>query len=109
MTARSTPAVSESGRNWLTGAVLILAVSASAIGGVYAKHESRKLFSELQMLNAERDRMEVDWGRLQIEQSTWSTYARVEQVAREKMSMRAPKPEQTHLLSRLDTEKADER
>lgn len=67
------------------------AVLASAIGGVYAKHETRKLFTELQALTAERDRLEVDWGRLQIEQSTWSTHARVERLAREQMGMIDPR------------------
>jgi cell division protein FtsL len=78
---------------------LVLLVMTSAIACVYAKHESRKLFTELQGLIDERDRMEVDWGRLQIEQGTWSTYARVEQVAREKMNMRLPAAEQINLLS----------
>lgn len=79
--------------------VLMLLVMASAIACIYAKHESRKQFTELQRLIEERDRMEVDWGRLQIEQGTWSTYARVEQVAREKMNMRLPRAEQINLLS----------
>jgi cell division protein FtsL len=46
----------------------------------------------------ERDRLEVDWGRLQIEQSTWSSHARVEQLARKEMGMRDPQPEQIRLL-----------
>ena len=49
---------------------LAAAVMVSAIAAVYAKHKSRKLFVELQTLTAERDRLEMDWGRLQIEQST---------------------------------------
>ena len=79
--------------------VLVVAVMASAIGSVYAKHESRKLFTELQELTIERDRLEVDWGKLQIEQSTWSTHARVEQMAREQMDMRAPAPGQISLIT----------
>ena len=78
---------------------LFIAVMASAIAGVYAKHESRKLFTELQKLSNERDQMEVDWGRLQIEQSTWSTYGRVEQLAREQMRMQTPSPESISLLA----------
>lgn len=78
---------------------LIVVVMASAIGGVYAKHESRKLFTELQRLNVERDKMEVEWGQLQLEQSTWSTYARVEQLARESMKMRPPTADEMMLLS----------
>jgi len=90
--------VTESMRNWIYTTTLVMLVMVSAIACVYAKHESRKLFTELQELIAERDRMEVDWGRLQIEQGTWSTYARVEQVAREKMNMRLPNAEQINLL-----------
>ena len=79
--------------------MLVVAVMASAIGSVYAKHESRKLFTELQELTIERDRLEVDWGKLQIEQSTWSTHARVEQMAREQMDMRVPAPDQISLIT----------
>jgi cell division protein FtsL len=78
--------------------MLVLAVMVSAIGCIYAKHESRKLFTQLQMLTAERDRLEVDWGRLQIEQSTWSTHARVEQLAREQMNMQTPSLGQVYLI-----------
>jgi cell division protein FtsL len=59
---------------------------------VYARHESRSQFSQLQSLIAQRDALEVDWGRLQIEQSTWSTHSRVERLARKKMQMRNPAP-----------------
>ena len=79
--------------------VLASLVMVSAIGCIYAKHEGRKLFIELQSLVSERDRLEVEWGRLQIEQSTWSTHARVEQLAREKMGMRDPQPQQVRLLA----------
>lgn len=69
---------------------LVVAVLASAVAAVYAKHENRKLFMELQALTEERDRLEVDWSRLQVEQSAWSTHARVEQLARSEMGMRNP-------------------
>lgn len=78
---------------------LVVTIMASAIGSVYAKHEARKLFTELQALSTERDTMEVDWGRLQIEQSTWSTYGRVEQLARDQMKMRLPPPDHVSLLA----------
>ena len=69
---------------------LVAAVMVSAVAAVYAKHESRKLFMELQALTEQRDSLDVDWSRLQIEQSTWSTHARVEQLARGEMHMRNP-------------------
>ena len=90
--------MSESLRKLIVPVLLACAVMASAIGGIYAKHESRKLFTELQSLNSERDSMEVEWGQLQIEQSTWSTYARVEQLAREDMKMRPPTADEMMLL-----------
>lgn len=77
---------------------LVLAVVVSAIATVYAKHESRKLYSELQVLQRERDRLEMEWGQLQIEQSTWSTHARVERMAREEIGMGEPRPEQLRML-----------
>jgi cell division protein FtsL len=82
----------------LTSSVLTLAVMISAISCVYAKHESRKLFVELQGLAAARDEMQVNWGRLQIEQSTWSAHARVEQLARKQMKMRSPDPADIRLV-----------
>jgi cell division protein FtsL len=48
------------------------------------------LFVELQQLEKERDELNVEWGRLQLEQGAWSAHGRVEQIAREKLSMRIP-------------------
>lgn len=75
-------------------AFLLLAVSvfASAIGVVYSIHQSRKLFVQLQTLQAQRDEMDVEWGRLQLEQSTWATDARIEDLASRKLDMIIPSP-----------------
>ena len=53
----------------------------SALAMIYTKHESRKLFIELEQLTAERDELNIEWGQLQIEQSTWATHARIEKLA----------------------------
>ena len=45
----------------------------SAIALIYTKHESRKLFVELESLTQQRDELNIEWGQLQIEQSTWAT------------------------------------
>ena len=87
-------------RSRLVLGALALAVFVSALAGVYAKHKSRKLFVELQALVAERDRLETDWGRLQIEQSTQGSHARVESIAREKLAMRTPTEEDRNLVAR---------
>lgn len=62
----------------------------SGIGVVYAKHQSRKLFVELVALQRVRDELNVEWGRLQLEQSAWATDGRVEATAREKLGMKLP-------------------
>ena len=74
----------------LVVAVLGAGVMATALGVVYAKFESRKLFVELQSLHQERDAMNVEWGQLQLEQSTWAMNARVEKIAHERLHMSVP-------------------
>jgi len=67
--------------------ILVLAVIASSIGVVYAKHQGRKLFVELQLLGGERDDMDIEWGQLQLEQGTLTTQGQVESAARERLGM----------------------
>ncbi len=67
--------------------VLLLVVVVSAICVVYAKHQGRKLFVELQALENERDAMDVEWGQLQLEQSTLTTQGQVEIAARDRLGM----------------------
>jgi len=75
---------------WAGLPLLWLGVLGSATGAVYCKHRARQLFVELEHLNGGRDELEAEWGRLQIEQSFWSTYAYVENVASSKLQMRIP-------------------
>lgn len=72
----------------------------SALALVYTKHESRKLFVELEALTHERDQLNIEWGQLQIEQSTWSTHARIEQVATEDLSLMRPEPTDIYVIER---------
>ena len=71
-------------------AVLWGAVLASAAGVIYTKHEARALFVELEKRSAERDRLNIEWGRLQLEQSAWSAHGFVEQVASRQLKMTLP-------------------
>ena len=75
---------------WVGMPLLWVSVLASATGAIYCKHRARELFVELEHLNSGRDELEAEWGRLQIEQSFWSTYAYVESVASTKLKMRIP-------------------
>lgn len=69
-------------------APLVAAVIVSALGVVYSTHYSRKLFVELTELKQTRDELNVEWGQLQLEQSTWATQGRIEELAREKLNMK---------------------
>ena len=72
----------------------------SAMALIYTKHESRKLFVELEALTTERDELNIEWGQLQIEQSTWATHARIERVATEELSLARPKPTEIYVIER---------
>jgi cell division protein FtsL len=71
-------------------AALWLAVLASSVQVIYARHKAREVFVRLEQLNAERDSLDMDWGRLQLEQSYWSSHAFVERVANSKLQMTLP-------------------
>jgi len=74
-------------------------VLASATGAIYLKHRSRQLFVILEKSNSERDRLEIEWGQLQLEQSAWSTNAFVENIASADLSMRIPPPGQIQVVT----------
>ena len=76
--------------SWTLNLLLAVLVLLSSLGVVYAKHESRRLFGELQALEVERDRMNTEWGQLQLEQGTLTTHGRVERDARTRLGMIIP-------------------
>jgi cell division protein FtsL len=78
--------------------LLGLCVVLSATGVVYAKYLSRKYFVELESIREKRDAASVEWGRLQLEQSTWATHGRVEKMARDKLHMRIPPLEEVKVI-----------
>ena len=67
--------------------ILLVLVVITSVGVVYAKHQGRKLFVELQALREARDSMDIEWGQLQLEQSTLTTQGQVERAARERLGM----------------------
>jgi cell division protein FtsL len=79
--------------------VLAAAVTASGVWVTGTKHRARQLFVELEELNREQDRLQIDWWRLQIEQSTWATHARIEALARERLQLTNPSDEQLVLVA----------
>jgi len=80
--------------------VLSILVMISAVSVVYSRHEGRKLFVELQKQQELRDSMNIEWGKLQIEQSTWATHSRVASKAITKLGMVVPKIEDVRIIKK---------
>jgi cell division protein FtsL len=78
--------------------VLWLAVLGSAVQVIYARHKARDMFVRLEKLNAERDSLDMEWGRLQLEQSYWSSHAFVERVANAKLRMSLPQTQDVRIV-----------
>jgi len=79
----------------LTVFVLFCLVFVSAVSVVYITYYQRKLFISLQSLQQKKDEMNIEWGKLQLEENTWSTTSRIEKVATKQLNMRVPKSEYT--------------
>jgi cell division protein FtsL len=80
--------------------LLLMAVVTSAIGVVYARQQSRILFGELTRLTNEKDDLDTEFGRLELEQATWAEPSRIEQVARGQLGMLAPGAANTVVVKR---------
>lgn len=82
--------------------VLALAVVCvvSALALVYTKHEARKLFVQLEDITERRDELNIEWGQLQIEQSTWATHARIERVATDDLALTRPLANEIFVIER---------
>lgn len=81
---------------------ILLAVCALAV--VTARHQARKLFVELQAQERLGRQLDIEWGRLQLEQSTWSMHARIEQIARGQLRMAVPDLKRILVVKAADAE-----
>ena len=70
--------------------LLLFFVVFCALGVVTSQHKARKLFQELESEQERAKQLDVEFGQLQLELSTWATHPRVEKIARERLKMRAP-------------------
>lgn len=70
---------------------LIVFVVISALAVVRIKHENRAAVTEMSRLSAEKERLEMEWAQLQLEEATLSHHARIEKLAREQLGMTEPR------------------
>ncbi len=82
----------------LIAIVLLAAVIGSAISLVWARNESRTLFVQLTALQNQRDAMNIEYGRLELEQATFAEPRRIDEEARQQLGMVDPRPQDIRLL-----------
>jgi len=74
----------------LLGGLLVLSVIATAVAVIQVKYQTRTEFGVLQQVRSERDAIDVEWGRLQIEEAALTSHTRIEENARRKLDMYLP-------------------
>ena len=70
--------------------LLFAALIACALALVSSQHQARKLYVQLEKEQELAKQLEVEWGQLQLEQSTWATHSRIENIATRELNMRVP-------------------
>lgn len=79
--------------------VLLAALVACALGLVTSQHKARNLFSDLDREQERGRNLEIEYGQLQLEASTWGLHSRVEKIAGAALGMRAPDPRKVRLVN----------
>jgi len=67
---------------------------------VTSQHKARKLFVELEEAQERSRSLEVEYGQLQLEASTWAMHTRVERIASQALRMRAPDARRIQIVPR---------
>lgn len=70
--------------------ILLITLIACALSVVTSQHKARKLFIELEREQETAKQIEIEWGQLQLEQSTWAMPARIEKIAKGQLRMQLP-------------------
>ena len=70
--------------------MLLAILIACALSVVTSQHKARKLYVELQKEQDSARKLDVEYGQLQLEQSTWAMHARIEKIASGQLMMRVP-------------------
>jgi cell division protein FtsL len=85
--------------------LLLLVLVVCALGLVTSQHQSRKLFTELEREQERARALEVEYGQLQLEASTWGLHSRVERIAAQSLGLRAPDPRRVRMVELRDEAK----
>jgi len=78
--------------------MLLTVLIACALGLVNSQHQARKLFVSLEQEGDRARQLEIEFGQLQLEQSTWAMHARIEKIATQTLHMRTPDARRIQLV-----------
>ncbi len=78
--------------------LLAMLVLISAMSVVELRHRNRVTFVHLQSLMQTRDDLEVEWGKLLLEEGAWSQHRRIESTAVRKLGMQMPDNDQVVMV-----------
>lgn len=70
--------------------ILLLIAVLCALGVVTAQHRARKLYQDLENEQERARQLDIEYGQLQLELSTWATHPRIESIARDRLHMVVP-------------------
>ena len=83
--------------------LLLVSLIVCALGVVSAQHQARKLYNEMEKEQKFAQQLEVEFGKLQLEQSTWAAHALVERAAKERLAMHTPDPREIQVIQARPT------
>lgn len=78
----------------------MLFILASSVGVILVSHETRALYSRIQVEEHVSDNLDSEYERLLLEHSAWAGYNRVDQLAREELQMQSPRKADLVLMRR---------
>ncbi|WFM72626.1 cell division protein FtsL [Halomonas sp. CKK8] len=79
-------------------ALLLAACLGSALAVITTSHLTRDQYARLQQLEREQQQLQTEWGQLLLEESAWSSPARIERLARERLEMRLPDIDEVEVI-----------
>lgn len=83
--------------------ILLLVLVLSALSLATSRHQARMLYVELERERQIARQYEEEYGRLQIEQSTWAVPTRIDSLARGKLGMQLPDPARIRVVDYHET------
>ena len=84
---------------WLS-ILLAISVFMTSIYVIETAYQTRQMYSALQELRAERNRLMIEWGRLMLERGAVSADMRIDAMARDHLSLSPPGRDNVIMMER---------